>query len=156
MELFSLVARVRLNHVPYRGSAPAVQDLIGRRVGAMVLPVHTALPLAAAGQVRPLTVGSPARSAAMPAVPTMAEAGFLGAEVDLWYGLLGPAGLPQVLVARFNGELNDWLRLPATAEQLRAQGMQPVGGTPDAFAALIVRDLGRWAGVIRQAGISAD
>jgi tripartite-type tricarboxylate transporter receptor subunit TctC len=156
MELFSLVARVRLNHVPYRGSAPAVQDLIGRRVAAMVLPVHTALPLAAAGQVRLLALGSPARSAAIPDVPTMAEAGFPGAEVDLWYGLLGPAGLAEPLVARLNAEVNDWLRLPATAEQLRAQGMQPVGGTPDAFAALIARDLDRWAGVIRQAGLAAD
>lgn len=156
MELFRLVAKIELNHVPYRGSAPAIQDLIGRRVAAMVLPVHTALPLAAAGQIRMLAVGSPQRAAAAPQVPTMAEAGFPGAEVDLWYGLLGPAGLPPALVRRLNAELNAWLRLPATQEQLRVQGMTAVGGSPEDFTAVIARDLKRWAEVIRQAGISAD
>jgi tripartite-type tricarboxylate transporter receptor subunit TctC len=156
MELFRLVAKVELNHVPYRGSAPAVQDLIGRRVAAMVLPLHTALPLAADGRIRLLAVGSRQRSAVAPQVPTIAEAGFPGAEVDLWYGLLGPAGLPAPLVARLNAALQDWLLLPATRDQLQAQGMMPAGGTPDAFGALIRRDLERWAGVIRQAGISAD
>ena len=116
--------------MPYRGSAPAIQDLLGRRVAAMVLPVHTALPLAADGRARLLAVGSPRRSAAAPAVPTMAEAGFAGAEVDLWYGLLGPAGLPPALVARLGGVLGDWLRLAPTAEALRAQGMSPVGEHP--------------------------
>lgn len=156
MALFGLEAKVALNHVPYRGSAPAIQDLIGRRVAAMVLPVHTALPLAQAGQVRLLAVGSPARVAAAPAVPTMAEAGFPGVQVDLWYGLLGPSGLPAPLVARLNAALNAWLALPATREQLRAQGMTPVGGTPEEFAATIAADLARWAGVIRAVGITAE
>ncbi len=156
MALFGLEAKVMLNHVPYRGSAPAIQDLIGRRVAAMVLPLHTALPLAQAGQVRLLALGSPQRAGAAPALPTMAEAGFPGAEVDLWYGLLGPAGLPAPLVARLNAALNDWLAAPGPQAQLRAQGMLPVGGTPDAFAALIGADLARWAGVIRAAGISAE
>ena len=156
MALFGQVAGVALNHVPYRGSAPAIQDLLGRRVAAMVLPVHTALPLAADGRIRLLAVGSPRRSAAAPAVPTLAEAGFAGAEVDLWYGLLGPAGLPPALVARLGGVLGDWLRLAPTAEALRAQGMSPAGGTPEAFAALLGRDLERWAEVIRATGIAAD
>ncbi|MDO9707965.1 tripartite tricarboxylate transporter substrate binding protein [Paracraurococcus lichenis] len=156
MALFGLEARVALNHVPYKGSAPAIQDLIGRRVAAMVLPLHTALPLAGAGQVRLLAVGSPARVAAAPSVPTMAEAGFPGVQVDLWYGLLGPAGLPAPLLARLNAALNAWLALPGTQEPLRAQGMQPVGGTPEAFAAVIAADLARWAGVIRAAGITAE
>ena len=156
MALFALTAGITLNHVPYRGSAPAIQDLLGRRVAAMVLPVHTALPLAADGRIRLLAVGSPRRVAATPDVPTMAEAGFPGAEVDLWYGLLGPAGLPAALTARLNALLNDWLAQPATREQLRAQGMTPAGGTPEAFASLIARDAERWARVIEQAGISAD
>ena len=123
MELFRLVADVRMNHVPYRGSAPAIQDLIAGRVSAMVLPVHTAIPLAAADHVRLLAVGSPQRSAAVPDVPTMAEAGFPGAEVDLWYGVLGPAGLPAAMREALRAALDEWLRLPATKEQLQAQGM---------------------------------
>jgi tripartite-type tricarboxylate transporter receptor subunit TctC len=153
MALFGLEAKVALNHVPYRGSAPAIQDLIGPRVAAMVLPLHTALPLAEAGQIRLLAIGSPTRAAAAPGVPTMAEAGFPGVEVDLWYGLLGPAGLPAPLLARLNGAVNAWAALPATQAQLRAQGMQPVGGTPGEFAVTIGADLARWAGVIRAAGI---
>lgn len=156
LALFGLEAKVTLNHAPYRGSAPAIQDLIGRRVTAMVLPLHTALPLAEAKQVRLLAIGSPARAAAAPGVPTMAEAGFPGVEVDLWYGLLGPAGLPASLVARLNGAVDAWAHLPATQDQLRAQGLQPVGGTPEAFAGVIAEDLARWAGVIRAAGISAE
>jgi len=156
MALFGLEAKVALNHVPYRGSAPAIQDLIGRRVAAMVLPLHTALPLAEARQVRLLAIGSPARAQSAPGVPTMAEAGFPGVEVDLWYGLLGPAGLPASLVARLSGAVQAWAALPATQDQLRAQGMQPVGGSAEEFAATITADLARWAGVTRAAGIAAE
>ncbi|WP_270937092.1 tripartite tricarboxylate transporter substrate binding protein [Falsiroseomonas oryzae] len=156
MELFRLTAGVSMNHVPYRGSAPAVQDLIGRRVAAMVLPVHTALPLARDGRIRMLAVGSERRVPTAPEVPTMAEAGFPEVQVDLWYALLGPAGLPEDLVVRLNAELNAWLAEPSTREQLLAQGMAPTPGTPAALAELIRRDLQRWADVVRRAGITAD
>jgi tripartite-type tricarboxylate transporter receptor subunit TctC len=156
MELFRLVADIRLNHVPYRGSAPAIQDLIAGRVSAMVLPVHTALPLAAANHVRLLAVGSPQRSAAVPDVPTMAEAGFPGAEVDLWYGLLAPAGLPDAAREALRAALDEWLRLPSTKEQLNAQGMVTVGGGSEAFASVIAADRDRWASIVRRAGLSAD
>jgi tripartite-type tricarboxylate transporter receptor subunit TctC len=91
----------------------------------MFLPVHTALPLAQAGQIRMLALGSAERAASTPDLPTLAEAGFPGVQADLWYGLLGPAGLPAPLVARLNGILSDWIGDPATAEVLRAQGMVP-------------------------------
>jgi tripartite-type tricarboxylate transporter receptor subunit TctC len=156
MELFRLVSGIPLNHVPYRGSAPAIQDLIAGRVSAMVLPVHTAIPLAAANHVRLLSVGSPQRSAAVPDVPTMAEAGFPGAEVDLWYGLLGPAGLPAAMREALRAALDEWLRLPATVDQLKAQGMTTVGGSSEDFASVIARDRDRWASIIRRAGLSAD
>ncbi len=156
MELFRLQAGIAMNHVPYRGSAPAIQDLLGRRVAAMVLPVHTALPLAADGRIRMLAVGSARRLASAPAVPTFAEAGMPDVEVDLWYGLLGPAGMPADLVRRLDEGLGAWVTNAATAEALRVQGMSPAHGTPDAFAALIARDLARWARVVREARISAE
>ena len=156
MELFRLTAGVDMNHVPYRGSAPAIQDLIGRRVAAMVLPVHTALPLAQDGQIRMLAVGSERRAEAAPDVPTMAEAGFPGFQVDLWYGLFGPAGLPAEYVQRLNADLNAWLAEPGTREQLRNQGMVPAGGTPAELGELVRRDMQRWAEVIRRARITAD
>jgi len=156
MELFRLVSGIPLNHIPYRGSAPAIQDLIGGRVAAMVLPVHTAIPLAAAGHIRMLSVGSPQRSAAVPDVPTMAEAGFPGAEVDLWYGVLGPAGLPPALREALRASLDEWLRQPATKDQLQAQGMTTVGGTAEDFASVIAADKDRWASIIRRAGLSSE
>jgi tripartite-type tricarboxylate transporter receptor subunit TctC len=121
-----------------------------------VLPVHTAVPLAQDGQIRLLAVGSARRAEAAPQVPTMAEAGFPAVEVDLWYGLFGPARLPADYVRRLNAELNAWLAEPGTREQLRTQGMVPAGGTPEELGELVRRDLQRWAEVIRRAGISAD
>jgi tripartite-type tricarboxylate transporter receptor subunit TctC len=156
MALFAQTAGVELTHIPYRGSAPAIQDLIGRRVAAMFLPVHTALPLAQGGQIRMLAVGSDARASAAPELPTLVEAGFPGAQADLWYGLLGPAGLPPALVERLNTALNAWLSEPATAEALRSQGMVPTPATPAAFGELIRRDHARWARVVRDARITAD
>lgn len=159
MELFRLEipGRPAMNHVPYRGSAPAVQDLLAGRVAAMVLPLHTALPLAADGRVRLLAIGSPARSPTAPAVPTTAEAGSPGVVVNLWYGLFGPAGLPSALVARLNAALRAWLARPATRQQLQAQGMAPAADTSStALAAMVARDAARWAGVIEAAGITAD
>ncbi len=156
MELFRLTVGATMNHVPYRGSAPAIQDLVGRRVAAMVLPVHTALPLARDGRLRMLAVGSERRADAAPDVPTMAEGGFPQVQVDLWYGLFGPAALPDEFTRRVNSELLAWLADPGTREQLRAQGMVPAPGSPAQLAELVRRDLARWADVIARAGITAD
>ncbi len=156
MALFALTARVQVNHIPYRGSAPAVTDLIGGRVAAMFLPVHTALPLAQAGRIHMLAVGSDARTDAAPDVPTLIEAGFAGVQADLWYGLLGPAGLAEPLIRRLNADINTWLADPATIQLLRAQGMRPAPTTPQDFAGLVARDHARWAAVIRDSGITPE
>ncbi|MFT8243795.1 Bug family tripartite tricarboxylate transporter substrate binding protein [Roseomonas sp. BN140053] len=156
LALFASTAGIEMNHVPYRGSAPAIQDLIGRRVAAMYLPVHTALPLVQDGQIKLLAVGSEQRSRLAPNVPTMAESGFPQAQVFGWYGVLAPANMSPALVARLNKEMNDWLQLPATQDTLRAQGMTVKGGTPEAFGAEIARDVPYWAGVIQRAGITAE
>ena len=155
MELLRQVAAIpEMNHVPYRGSAPAIQDLLGHRLAAMVLPIHTALPLE--GRVRLLAVGSPARVAAAPALPTFAQAGLAGAEVDLWYGLLGPAGMATELVERLRAPLAAWLARPEATASLAAQGMVATGGGPQPFARLIAADQARWTAVIRTARISAE
>jgi tripartite-type tricarboxylate transporter receptor subunit TctC len=158
MALFRLEAgQPPMTHVPYRGSAPAVQDLIAGRVAAMMLPLHTALPLAAQGRIRMLAIGSAGRAALAPFVPTMAECGYPGAAVALWYGVLGPAGLSPALVARLHGVLRGWLLRPETGEALRGQGMSPAPpADPAAFAALIAREAARWAQVIAATGITAD
>lgn len=156
MELFRLNTRIELTHVPYRGSAQAVQDLLGKRVDAMMLPVHVALPLARDRQIRILAIGSEQRVPEAPDVPTLAEAGFPMTNVTLWYGLFGPPGMPAPLTQRLNAEVNAWLALSETKERLRQQGMVAGGGTPDAFREQIVGDIRHWARVIREGGIKAD
>jgi tripartite-type tricarboxylate transporter receptor subunit TctC len=156
MELFKLTAKVDLTHVPYKGSAGAVTDLIGGHVSAMFLPVHTALPLAHKQQIRILAVGSPQRSSVAPDVPTLLEAGVSGFEVDLWYGLLAPAGTPSDVIARYNTTVNEILHMPQVAQTLAAQGLAPIGGTPASFGALIATDRDKWAKVIKDAGITAE
>jgi tripartite-type tricarboxylate transporter receptor subunit TctC len=156
MEMFKLTNRLEITHVPYRGSSQAVQDLIGRRVDAMMLPVHVALPLARDGQIRILAIGADKRADEAPDVPTMAEAGFPMTNATLWYGLFGPAGMPDALTRRLNAEVNAWLAQPETKERLRSQGMVADGGTPEAFAEGIRHDLRHWGNVIREAGIKAE
>lgn len=156
MELVKLRAKIDLTHVPYRGSAPAVTDLAGGHVGAMILPVHTALPLAQAGSIRVLAVTSPQRAAALPDVPTMAEAGVPNAEVDLWYGLFAPAGTPADIVRRYNGAVNEMLEAPAVKDALRAQGLVAVGGPPQRLADLVATDQKRWAQVVADAKIPTE
>jgi tripartite-type tricarboxylate transporter receptor subunit TctC len=133
-----------------------VQDLIGKRVQAMAMPVTTALPLAAEGRLKMLAVGSAARVPTAPAVPTFAEAGFPGMRVGFWYPVFGPPGMAPALVERFNRILNEWLREPDTTSRLQQQGMSPVGGPPEALAARVKEDLARWTRVIREAKISAE
>jgi tripartite-type tricarboxylate transporter receptor subunit TctC len=153
MELFKLTAGIDLRHVPYTGSAGAVKDLVGGHVGAMFVPVHTVLPLAADKQVNVLAIGSERRSSLAPDVPTLAEQGVSGFEVDLWYALSAPAGTPKDIVTRYNAVVNEILASPSVREQFGKQGLVPVGGTPQELAALIDKDLPRWAKVVKDAGI---
>ena len=156
MELFKLTAGVDLKHVPYTGSAGAVKDLVGGHVKAMFIPVHTVLPLAGDGQVRVLAIGSDRRSPMAPAVPTLAEEGVAGFDVDLWYGLLAPAGTPKEIVQRYNAAVNEILQTPRVKEALEKQGLVAVGGPPERLRDLVRKDLERWARVVKDAGISAE
>jgi tripartite-type tricarboxylate transporter receptor subunit TctC len=156
MELFRLAAGLDIKHVPARGSAPAVQDLVGGHVSAMFLPVPVTLPLAQAGQVRLLAVASKDRLSVAPSVPTLSEQGIPGVEAGIWHGLLAPAGTPREIVARYNAAVNEILRSPQIAESLAKQEVTVVGGTPDRFGEFIANDMAKWLKVVKQAGIIAD
>jgi tripartite-type tricarboxylate transporter receptor subunit TctC len=156
MELFKLKTGAALTHVPYTGSAGAVRDLIGGHINAMFLPVHTILPHVADKRLRLLAIGSGKRSKLAPDAPTVMEAGVKEFDVDLWYGLLAPAGTPPEMIEKLNKAANEILATPAVAENLAKQGLIVSGGAPDALARLIARDVPHWTGVVRDAGITAE
>lgn len=156
MELFKLSTGVDILHVPYKGSAGAITDLLGGQVQAMILPVHSALQQAKTGKLRLLAVTQDTRVAVAPEVPTFTEQGVRNADVSLWFGLVAPAGTPSAIVTRLNTEINQILAMPAIHEALDKQGLMPTPGTPNALALLIKNDLVRWADVVKRAKISAD
>jgi tripartite-type tricarboxylate transporter receptor subunit TctC len=157
MELFKHETGIDLTHVPYRGTAPAVTDLLSGQISAMFLPVHVALPQVQAGRLVMLAAGGARRTPVTPDVPSLAEAtGVTSIDVDIWYAAYAPAGTPADVVARLNAEWNAQLRLPEVRETLAKQGLQPTGGTPGQLAALTRTDLERWARVVQAAHIEAD
>ncbi|MEO8145699.1 MAG: tripartite tricarboxylate transporter substrate binding protein [Betaproteobacteria bacterium] len=156
MELFKLHFGVDLVHVPYKGTAGAVTDILGGQVQLMFLPVHVALPQVQAGKLRMLASGGAQRSPVTPDVGSLAEAGIRDIDVDIWYALLGPAGLPREVVATLNGELVAILGDADVRAGLLKQGLSPRTGTPAELARLIEADLERWGKVVREARISAD
>jgi tripartite-type tricarboxylate transporter receptor subunit TctC len=156
MELFKLATGTDAKHVPYRGSAPAIQDLVGGHIRAMFIPVHVGLPLAKDNQIRLLAVAHKERVHVAPDVPTLPEQGVTGVDIDFWLGLLAPAGTAPDLVERYNTLFNDILRSPQIAQKLTAQGFVGIGGTPGDFGSLIARDLAKWRKVVKEAGIAPE
>jgi tripartite-type tricarboxylate transporter receptor subunit TctC len=156
MELLKLHFGLNLVHIPYKGSAGAVTDILGGQVQLMFLPVHVALPHVQAGKLGMLASGGAQRSPATPDVPSLAEAGVKEIDVDIWYALLGPAGLPRDIVTLLNTELAAILKDPETRAGLLKQGLSPQTGTPAELAKLIETDLERWGRVVREARITAD
>lgn len=155
MELFKLVAKIDINHVPYRGTAGATQDLVGGHVSAGFQAVHVALPLVQNNQLRFLAVAGRERIRVAPDVPTFIEEG-LPVEVDFWYGVFAPAGTPPRVVEHYNREINDIIRVPGIVEKLAKQGLTVVGGTPEHLGAFVVQDIVKWQKVIRAAGITLE
>ena len=156
MELFKLNFGIDVTHVPYKGTAGAVTDLLGGQVQAMFLPVHVALPQAQAGKIRMLAAGGSRRSPVTPDLPALAEEGVSDIDVDIWYALFGPAGLPRELVALLSTEIAAILAQPEVREGLQKQGLNPVTGTPEELARLVETDLERWTRVVRAAHIGVD
>jgi tripartite-type tricarboxylate transporter receptor subunit TctC len=156
MELFKLNFGIDVTHVPYKGTAGAVTDLLGGQVQAMFLPVHVALPQAQAGKIRLLAAGGSRRSPVTPELPSLAEEGVRDIDVDIWYALFAPAGLPRDLVSLLNAEVAAILAQPEVRDSLQKQGLNPVTGTPEELARLVATDLERWTRVVHAAHIGVD
>jgi tripartite-type tricarboxylate transporter receptor subunit TctC len=156
MELFKQTAGVYLTHIPYRGTAQAVTDLLGGQVDAMFLPIHVALPHVRAGKLVALGIGSDKRHPLMPDLPTLKEAKAGDVNVDMWFGIFAPPGTPADQVQKLNGELKDILALPEVRTAFQSQGMDPASSSPQEFRRLVTRDADRWAGLIRAARIKAE
>jgi len=156
MELFKSTAQVFLTHIPYRGTGPAVTDLLGGQVDAMFLPIHVALPHIRSGRLTALGIGSDKRHALLPDLPTLAEAKAGNVNVDMWFGMFAPKGTPADIINLYNREINLLLSSDDVKKAFVSQGMDPSGSTPQAFAQLVERDAERWARLIKDQGIKAD
>jgi tripartite-type tricarboxylate transporter receptor subunit TctC len=156
MELFKQTAGVYLTHIPYRGSAQAVTDLLGGQVDAMFLPIHVALPHVKSGKLVALAIGSDKRHPLLPELPTLKEANAGDVNVDMWYGIFAPPGTSADLVQKLNHELKDILAAPEVRTAFQTQGMDPATSSPEEFRRLVARDADRWAALIRTANIKAD
>jgi tripartite-type tricarboxylate transporter receptor subunit TctC len=154
--LFAALAHVDLVHVPYKGSAPAVNDLLSGQVDLMFDAIGNSLGHVRAGTLRALAVSSPQRSAALPEVPTMVESGFPDLVSVVWYALVAPAGTPPALCAQIAETVGRVLRQPDVTERLAALGNEPVGNTPEALAAFRQTETVRWTRVIKAAGIQPE
>jgi tripartite-type tricarboxylate transporter receptor subunit TctC len=156
MELFNSTAGVKMVHIPYKGTAPAMIDMLAGHISVMAATVLTGMPQIRAGRLRPLGITSLARSAAAPEIPTVAESGLPGFESVQWYGALVPAQTPKEIVARLHGEMTRVLQMPEVRERFLADGTDPVGNTPDEFGRYIRDETVKWAKVAREAGIKQE
>jgi tripartite-type tricarboxylate transporter receptor subunit TctC len=155
-EYLKLRARIFMLHIPYRGAAPAVTDVIAGQVQAIFTGAPALLPHVRSGRLRALAVSSTQRLPQLPDVPTVAEAGYPGFEADQWYGLMAPAGTPAALIVKLNAEVNKALALPEVVQQLSVEGAVPTPSTPQAFGELIRRELPRWAEVVKAGQVKPD
>ncbi|HET7199615.1 MAG TPA: tripartite tricarboxylate transporter substrate binding protein [Burkholderiales bacterium] len=156
VELLKSMAGIDMVHVPYKGTAPGVVDLLAGQVLVMAPNVLTALPHIKSGKLRALAVTSAKRSVALPDIPTVAESGLAGYDSTQWYGVLAPAGTPRPVVARLHDEIVRALRDPDVMKRLAADGAEPVGSTPEDFAAFIRSESEKWAKVAAAAHIRAE
>ena len=156
MELLRDRTGASLLHVPYKGSAGAVTDVLGGQIHIMFIPIHVGMQYVKAGRLRALAVGSGKRHPSAPDLPTLQELGIQGTDVDMWYGFLAPRGTPRGVVDRLDDEFRAILALPDVRKSLSVQGMDAASSTPSEFAALMQREDSRWAEIIRKNRISAE
>ena len=155
-EMFNSAANVKLTHVPYKGAAPALADLLG----AQIQVVFTSMPSVAqhirSGTLRALAVTSAKRSATFKDIPTIAESGYPGFDVDPWFGLFAPGGMPSAIVKQINADVNALLKTKDVVEKFSAQGAEVYELSPDAFATLVKADIAKWAKVVKESGATVD
>ena len=155
-ELFKSLAHINIVQVPYQGSPQALADLIGGRVDLFFNNALSAMPQVRSGRLRALAVTSPARLPTASEIPTVAESGVPGFEVETWYGLLVPAGTPRTIINRLNAEVVKVIRLPDVQERLGAEGARTIGNTPEQFSAYLTAESTKWTKVLAGTGIRAD
>ena len=152
-ELFKLTAKIDITHVPYRGAAPAVNDLLGQQVQMVFLDLPILLPQIKAGKLKPIAVGAPQRVPSAPNVPTTTEVGMPNLQTENWYGMVAPAHTPAPIVAALNKATVEAMKDPAVVSKLSSQGANLIGDTPEQFGAFIASETKKWAKVIKDAGV---
>ena len=155
-ELFKSMAGVDMQHIPYKGSPPALQDVVGGQVAMTFDNITTAWPLAKGGKLRALAVTTAKRSAVAPDVPTLSESGLAGYEVGSWQGVFAPVGTPPAIVKRLNAEIVKIINMPDVKEKLVGLGAEPVGNTSEEFSALVKTEVVKWAEVVKKSGAKVD
>ncbi|MDI6870813.1 MAG: tripartite tricarboxylate transporter substrate binding protein [Bacillota bacterium] len=155
-ELFKSMAGVDIVHVPYKGGAPAMTDLLGGQIAMMFDSISQAVPHINAGKLKALGVTSATRSLALPNIPTIAEAGVPGYEAMAWFGVVAPAKLPKPILDKLNKEINVVLQLPEVVDRLRELGTEPVGGSPAKFTAHVEAEVAKWAKVVKESGAQVN
>ena len=156
MELFKLETGINIVHVPYKGAAGAMADVVGGQVQATVSSLQTAAPHVRAGRLRMLGVMSEERAAAFPDVPTLKEQGLANLEVQTWYGIFAPAGTPEAIVTRVNADLNDFLKEEDVRRLVEKQGLTPAGGAPQVLGERVKREFASWKRVVQHAHIKPE
>lgn len=156
MELFKTMSKTYMTHIPYKGSAPVVADLIAGQVDVMFDNLPNVITHVKGGRMKALAVSGPKRSPLAPEVPTVAEAGVPGFEVTVWFGLLAPAGVPRDIIQRLNVESTRIINSPEVTDRFLKLGVEPRPGTPEQFGDMVKSEVGRWAKVIKDAGIKAE
>ncbi len=152
-ELFDLLAGTRMTHIAYKGTGPALNDLLGGQIQMIYGSAPSTIPLVRSNRLRAIGVTTTKRSAALPDIPTVAEAGVPGYEVVLWYGVLGPKGLPTAIVERWNSEIRKATKLPDLKERLISEGFDIADSPPAVFQAVVRRDVAKWVKVVKDAKV---
>ncbi|HRM94833.1 MAG TPA: tripartite tricarboxylate transporter substrate-binding protein, partial [Alicycliphilus sp.] len=155
-DLFEKAAGIKLSHVPYKGSNPALMDALAGNVELLVSSLPSAMGQIKAGKLRPLAVTSAKRSSSLPDVPTVAESGFKGFDVSTWYGVFAPAGTPAAVVSTLNAEVNKLLETADVKAAIHAQGAEPLAMTPEQFSTLLKAEYAQWKGIVEASGAKIE
>jgi tripartite-type tricarboxylate transporter receptor subunit TctC len=155
-ELFKLTAKIDIVHVPYRGAAPAINDLLGQQVQMVFLDLPVILPQIQAGKLKPIALGARQRAPTAPDVPTTAEVGMPDLLIENWYGMIAPAGTPEKIVAEINRVANEAMNDPQIKQKLADQGLTVAGDSPEQFRDFIDSETKKWAKVMKDAGVKIE